>query len=407
MTRLPAQSWITGPAARRVLEALEAVRPGGARFVGGCVRDALLGATPADIDIATQLTPTEVAAAMRAAHIAVHETGLEHGTLTVVADGQPFEVTTLRRDVETDGRRATVAFTEDWAEDAQRRDFRINALYAAPDGEVFDPTGGGLQDLADRRVIFVGDPETRIREDYLRILRFFRFSARFGAGALDPDGLAACARLKSGLDTLSAERVWMETHRLMTTEHLAISLEAMEATGILKQLFPEAGLDTVMAVLALDREEGLPPDALIRFLALFWPDPEAVGRVTRSLKMSNAESLRLRQAASDTTPLAPAMSPEDQRRALYAMGETVWRDRIHIAWALDPTHAASWREMLALPDHWPRPQLPVTGDDLLAAGIPTGPDLGRTLKSLEAAWIASDFTLRREDLLTRVKSGSS
>lgn len=399
MTRLPPLSWMSGPAARRVLGALEAVRPGCARFVGGCVRDALLGVVPADIDIATQLTPDVVAAAMQAAGIAVHETGLDHGTLTVVADHQPFEVTTLRRDVETDGRRATVAFTEDWAEDAGRRDFRINALYAAPDGEVFDPTGGGLDDLATGRVIFVGAPETRIREDYLRILRFFRFSARFGGGALDPDGLAACAGLRSGLSTLSAERVWMETHRLMVAEHLGPALEAMSNTGILRQLFPDARLDLVLRIIDLDREEELQPDALLRFMALFWPDPEAVERVIHAMKMSNAEAARLRRTVSDRTLIGAGAPPTAQRRALYMAGEQVWRDRVRIAWALDRSALQGFRDALSLPDRWPRPALPVTGDDLLAAGIPAGPTLGRTLRSLESAWIASDFSLSRSDLL--------
>ncbi len=179
--RLPVQPWMTSGSVRRVMQALEGERKGSARFVGGCVRNALLGAPVADVDIATQLTPDVVERVMRAAGIAVHPTGIEHGTLTVVADNQPFEVTTLRRDVETDGRRAVVAFTEDWAEDAQRRDFRLNALYAEPDGTLHDPTGGGLADASARRFVFVGDAETRIREDYLRILRFFRFNAWYGA----------------------------------------------------------------------------------------------------------------------------------------------------------------------------------------------------------------------------------
>jgi poly(A) polymerase len=402
MARLSPQAWMTGPAAKRVMDALDAVRPGCARFVGGCVRDALLGVVPADIDIASQLTPDAVAAAMKRAGVAVHETGVEHGTLTVVADHQPFEITTLRRDVETDGRRATVAFTEDWAEDAGRRDFRINALYAAPDGEVFDPTGGGLDDLAAGRVVFVGDPETRIREDYLRILRFFRFSARFGGGVLDPDGLAACARLHAGLATLSAERVWMETSRLMTTEHLVAALEAMQRTGALGQLFPDARIETVVRLVDLEREEGLALDGLLRFATLFWPDGEALGRVIRALKVSNAEALRLRQALAAAPVVIATATPDDQRRALYAAGEQVWRDKVRLAWALDRGNGGAWRAMLALPDAWPRPVFPVTGDDLLSAGIAAGPELGRTLKQLEAEWLGSDFTLGRDDLLAGI-----
>ncbi|HVY90362.1 MAG TPA: CCA tRNA nucleotidyltransferase, partial [Hyphomonadaceae bacterium] len=237
--------------ARRVMDALEKARPNSARFVGGCVRNALLGQPVADVDIATQLTPDRVAEAMRAANIAVHETGIEHGTLTVVADHHPFEVTTLRRDVETDGRRAVVAFTEDWAEDAQRRDFRMNALYVSRDGDVFDPTGGGLEDIAQRRIVFVGDPETRLREDYLRILRFFRFYAWYGRGAPDAAGLAACAKLKSGLSGISAERIWMETKKLLAAPDPMPGLQAMEQSGVFAQLFPEAkGLDLVRRVVA-------------------------------------------------------------------------------------------------------------------------------------------------------------
>ena len=227
MTSIASEEWLRDPAVRRVITALEAQRPGGVRFVGGCVRNALLGLPISDIDLATQLPPADVANAARAAGLAVHETGVEHGTLTLVADHRPFEVTTLRRDVETDGRRATVAFTEDWIEDAYRRDFRMNALYADPDGTVFDPTGGGLEDVRNRRVVFVGTPEDRIREDYLRILRFFRFHAWYGDGAPDEAGLRACGRLKEGLSRISAERIWMETRKLLSAPSCLAALEAM------------------------------------------------------------------------------------------------------------------------------------------------------------------------------------
>ena len=186
---------------------------------------------------------------MRAEGIAVHPTGIEHGTLTVVADHRPFEVTTLRRDVETDGRRAVVAFTTDWSEDAQRRDFRMNALYVDREGAVHDPTGGGLDDVAARRIVFVGDPDTRIREDYLRILRFFRFQAWYAREAPDAAGLEACGRLRAGLAGISAERIWMETKKLLAAPQPMPSLRAMEASGVLAQLFPEAkGLDLLAEV---------------------------------------------------------------------------------------------------------------------------------------------------------------
>ena len=286
MPQLAVQPWMI--AARRVMDALEAAQPGCARYVGGCVRNALLGVPVSDIDIATQLVPDEVTQVMRVAGIAVHPTGIEHGTLTVVADHQPFEVTTLRRDVETDGRRAVVAFTRDWEEDAQRRDFRINALYADRDGAIFDPTGGGLDDLAARRIVFVGDPETRLREDYLRILRFFRFYAWYGREAPDADGLAACAKLRAGLDGISVERIWMETKKLCAAVQPIPALEAMQASGVMAQLFPQArGLDLTRKLVALEQAEGWAPDPMLRFLSLFWKEAAAIRAVANRLKLSN------------------------------------------------------------------------------------------------------------------------
>lgn len=397
MHRLAPQPWMTSAAAGRVMDALEAARPGSARFVGGCVRNALLGEPVSDIDIATQLTPDGVEQAMRAAGISVHPTGIEHGTLTVVADHQPFEVTTLRRDVETDGRRATVAFTENWAEDAQRRDFRMNSLYATQDGEVFDPTGGGLDDIAARRIVFVGDPETRIREDYLRILRFFRFHAWYGRGDLDSPGLAACSRLRAGLEGISAERIWMETKKLLAARDPLPAMQAMQASSVLTQLFPQArGLDLLRRLVALEQREGLAPDAMVRFLALFWKDAPAVHAIANQLRMSNEERQRLNWAAKDDTPIRAGMSPQDMRRDLYRTGAVVFRDRILLQWAQD---GGAWAQIHADAGEWKRPVMPVTGDDLLARKISEGPAIGQALHKLEAAWIDSDFTLDKEALL--------
>jgi poly(A) polymerase len=406
MTRLAPQAWMTANSARRVMSALEAERPGCARFVGGCVRNALLDEPVADVDIATQLTPDVVERVMRAAGIAVHPTGIEHGTLTVVADHHPYEVTTLRRDVETDGRRAVVAFTEDWAEDAMRRDFRINALYAAPDGEVFDPTGGGLADAASRRIVFAGDADTRIREDYLRILRFFRFNAWYGRGEPDADGLEACGRLREGLDRISAERIWSEIRKLLGARDPLPALRAMEAQGVLRQVLPEAiGLSLVERLCAVETATGAPPDAMLRFLSLFPKDDDVVAGVARALKMSNAERDRLVYAARDETPIAPGMSEADRRRVLYRIGQQVFRDRAHLLWAdsVDGSDAA-WSELLTFAEKWQRPVMPVAGDDLLAAGVAAGPALGVALRRLEAEWIDSDFTLSRGALLARVST---
>ncbi len=395
MHRLAHQPWMI--AAQRVMDALEAARQGCARFVGGCVRNALLGEPVADIDIATQLTPDRVEQVMRAEGIAVHPTGIEHGTLTVVADHRPFEVTTLRRDVETDGRRAVVAFTTDWSEDAQRRDFRMNALYVDREGAVHDPTGGGLDDVAARRIVFVGDPDTRIREDYLRILRFFRFQAWYAREAPDAAGLEACGRLRAGLAGISAERIWMETKKLFAAPQPMPSLRAMEASGVLAQLFPEAkGLDLLDRLVTTAREDGGAADPMQRMLALFWKDEAAVREVSNRLKLSNEERYRLNRAAGDQSALEGA-TPAQIRAAIYRSGVQVVKDRA--ALALAGSGVAHWRAVLSVADNWSPPTMPLTGADLLATGLATGPMVGKALKTAEEAWISSDFSLGREALL--------
>ena len=237
---LTGQPWLEAAATRAVIAALEAAGgPGCARFVGGCVRNALIGQPVEDVDIATTLRPEETERAIRAAGLKAVPTGLAHGTVTAISGREPFEITTLRRDVSTDGRNATVAFTDDWAEDAGRRDFRLNALYADAGGQVFDPTGEGVADALAGRVVFVGDPATRIREDYLRILRFFRFFAWYGAGEPDPAGLAACAALAPGMSRLSAERVSKELTRLLAAPDPRAAVTAMAATGVLARILPD------------------------------------------------------------------------------------------------------------------------------------------------------------------------
>ena len=396
MTRLANQPWLL--AARKVIDALETVRPGCARFVGGCVRNALLGQPVADVDIATQLTPDLVEKACRNAGMSVHPTGIEHGTLTVVCDGVPYEITTLRRDVETDGRRATVSFTHDWAEDAERRDFRMNALYADNAGEVFDPTGGGLDDIAARRIVFVGDAETRIREDYLRILRFFRFQAWYGNAAPDQAGLAACGKLRAGLAGISVERIWMETKKLLAAPQPLSALEAMEHVGVLDQLFVDAkGLGLLGKLVGLEREQGWTPDPMLRFLALFWKDAAIVRDVTNRLKMSNEERNRLNWPTQDETPLWGAVTDAEVRAAVYRVGVQTVIDRATLEWA--STGVADWAGVIAVARRWVRPTLPVDGEDMLARGIAEGPSIGAAIRKLETAWIESDFTLSKDELL--------
>ncbi|MEZ6028840.1 MAG: CCA tRNA nucleotidyltransferase [Hyphomonadaceae bacterium] len=396
MPRLANQPWMLD--ARKVIDALEAVRPDCARLVGGCVRNALLGEPVADVDIATQLTPDLVEKACRNAGMAVHPTGIEHGTLTVVSDSVPYEVTTLRRDVETDGRRATVSFTLDWAEDAQRRDFRMNALYADRDGEIYDPVGGGLDDVAQRRIVFVGDAETRIRDDYLRILRFFRFQAWYGSAAPDPEGLAACGKLRSGLAGISVERIWMEMKKLLGAPQPLAALEAMDHVGVLDQLFVDAkGLQLLSKLVGLEIEQGFRPDPMLRFLALFWKDAVATREVANRLKMSTAERNRLCWAAEYDAPLWGGITDAEVRAAVYTYGAQTVADRAMLEWASGGV--ADWAGVVAIANSWERPAMPVSGEDLLARGVTEGPDIGASLRKLEEAWIASDFTQGKDELL--------
>ncbi|MES1199793.1 MAG: CCA tRNA nucleotidyltransferase, partial [Pseudomonadota bacterium] len=343
---------------RAVVDALENARAGGSRFVGGCVRNTLMGREVDDIDIATQLTPNEVINAAKLAGLVAAPTGIEHGTITVVANHVPYEVTTLRRDVTTDGRRATVAFTEDWNEDAQRRDFRLNALYASPDGAVHDPTGGGLDDARVGRIIFIGDADTRIREDYLRILRFFRFNAWYGKGTLDPRGLAACEKLVGGLDALSAERVWKEAKKLLSARDPRAAWASMEAIGVRAHALPEMTQHArLVALMGLEADLLLDVDPLTR-IAAGLPDVDAARALARRLKVSNEERDRLTQ----------------------------------------------WRALIAMATSWARPKLPLTGEEVMAAGVAPGPKVGEVMREVETWWIDSDFTDDKLSIVERLKA---
>jgi len=398
--------WLKAPETRAVLAALEAARAGASRFVGGCVRNTLLGAPVDDIDIATQLTPEAVMDAARAAGLGAHPTGIEHGTITVVANHVPFEVTTLRRDVSTDGRRATVAFTEDWAEDAARRDFRMNALYAAPDGAVVDPTGGGLDDVRARRVIFIGEAQTRLREDYLRILRFFRFNAWYAKGEPDAGGLAACASLSAGLDTLSAERVWKETKKLFAAPDPRRALAAMRAAGVFARVLPEAGAALALErMIALDVELLLGADPMVR-LAAALPDQDAARALGARLKLSNDERARLVAALGDGPRIVSFMTAREVRRAVYSIGAQAFADRARIAWAGEANAKAvpQWQALLHMAKTWPAPRLPLSGEDIIAAGVPPGPKVGAVMREVEAWWIDADFPDDKLAAVERLKA---
>ncbi|MBU1346689.1 MAG: CCA tRNA nucleotidyltransferase [Alphaproteobacteria bacterium] len=381
--RLEEQAWLTSSATRAVLDALE--QAGGAgcvRFVGGCVRNALVGRPIDDIDLATRLKPEDVMAALQAAKIKVAPTGLAHGTVTAVSQKRPYEITTLRRDVQTDGRRAVVAFTDDWAEDAARRDFRLNALYADRSGAIFDPTGQGVADARAGRVVFVGDPNRRIEEDYLRILRFFRFFAWYGRSDPDADGLAACAAHAEGLSRLSAERVSKELLKLLAAPDPRPAVRAMRDAGVLDRLIPaEAPLEAFEAIASLS------DDPVLRLSALLPDDPAAVAEIARALRLPRAMETRLAAAAEG--PVDPAAGERALRALIYRSGARAARDRVLRGSAL--RRGADADAALSLIDTWPCPRLPVGGREVTKLGISPGPEHGRILKAFEAEWIADDF----------------
>ncbi|WP_409449652.1 CCA tRNA nucleotidyltransferase [Brevundimonas sp.] len=354
-----------------------------ARFVGGCVRNALIGAPIDDIDIATTLTPDAVVAALKAAGLRSVPTGIEHGTVTAISEHQPFEITALRRDVSTDGRRATVAFTTDWAEDAGRRDFRLNALYADANGVILDPTGQGYDDAMAGRIVFVGEPEGRIREDYLRILRFYRFYAWYGRGAPDAAAVAACAALAEGVEQLSAERVSKELLKLLGAPDPRPAVRLMDQASVLERVLRQP-----VELALFEAMTELSGDAVLRLSALLPNDPARVAEIARALRLSNAQRDRLVEAVSGE---ATTRLTDPQARALiYRDGRQAFEDRVMRAWASggDPDGT---RRLLALARGWARPSLPVGGRDLARLGLKPGPETGRVLKAFEAGWIADDF----------------
>lgn len=380
---LEGQAWLTDPGTVAVFDALEAAGgPDCARFVGGCIRNALVGRPVDDIDIATRLRPEQSMAALQATGIKVVPTGLAHGTVTAVSRHKPYEITTLRRDVETDGRRARVAFTDDWAEDAGRRDFRLNALYADRAGVIFDPAGQGVEDALAGRVVFVGDAATRIEEDYLRILRFFRFFAWYGRSAPDAEGLAACAAHAGGLSRLSAERVSKELMKLLAAPDPRPAMRAMAEAGVLERVIPVA-VDPAAFETLVDLDH----DPVLRLSALLPDDPETVASAARGLRLPRVTELRLAAAAAG--PLDPATDARRLRALIYGAGRQAVRDRLIRGLALEPGARAD--AAFALIDSWPVPRLPVGGRDLARLGVAPGPDTGRLLKAFEAGWMADDF----------------
>lgn len=390
--RINDAGWLTRPETQAVFAAL-AARGFVARAVGGAVRNALLGRPVTDVDIATTARPDQVIAAVEAAGLKAVATGIAHGTVTVVSANRPYEVTTLRKDIETFGRHATVEFTDDWAADARRRDFTINALYCSADGEVFDPLNG-YPDLAARRVRFVGDAAERIREDYLRILRFFRLSAEYGEGPPDADGLAACVRERAGLALLSAERVRQEMLRLLAAPRAPELTAAMLDWGLISQVLGMAPRPALLARLAsLETELGSTPDAILRLAALVVEVAEDADRLRDRLRLSNDQHERLLRAGGRLPDIGTSAPEHAARVCLYAAGEAAYRERLLLAWARsgDPPSHAAWRSRLTLPERWKPARFPIGGADVLALGVPAGPRVGELLRALEEWWIAGDF----------------
>jgi poly(A) polymerase len=383
--------WLKSGPTARVLELLNGDGEE-ARVVGGAVRNALLRLLVGEIDVATTAVPEEVMRRVDAAGWKAVPTGVEHGTVTVVIDGHPFEVTTLRQDIETFGRRARVMFGRDWRADAERRDFTINALSAAADGTVFDYVGG-LEDIAARRVRFIGDPQQRIAEDYLRILRFFRFHAHFADGPPDAKGLLACIKARADLDTLSRERVRMELLKLFVAPRAAATLAIMAESGLLGPVLGGVPYIADFAKMAdVEAALGADADPVRRLGALNVMVSEDAERLAQRLRLSNAEAERL-MALEPWWRVSPSAGEQAARTLLYRLGPQSFTDRVLIAWSRARADVADskWRALASLPQRWAAPAFPLKAADFTRRGLAAGPALGVAMRAAKEAWIAADF----------------
>ena len=403
------EAWFKDPALGRIFTLLnedgEEVR-----VVGGAVRNALMGLPVSDTDLATTWAPEQVVVRAETAGIRAVPTGIDHGTVTLVIDGHGYEVTTLRHDAETDGRRAKVVFGNDWQMDAERRDFTINALYADQTGAIIDLVGG-LDDIASRTVRFIGNPDDRITEDHLRILRYFRFFAHYGEGRPDAAALKACARARDSLAKLSSERVWKELKTLLKARDPGRALLWMRQAGVLTAVLPESekwGIDSIGGLVATETALDWEPDPMLRLMAIVPPDTERMRELSSRLKMSRAEADRLARW-TEAPVVAPTLAITALDRLLYRHGATSLSDRIRLSLvsarartetdAAALTDAAGHSRHLARATSWERPVFPVAGADLIAKGIQPGPDMGKQLAALKERWIDSNFTLDKQALL--------
>jgi poly(A) polymerase len=403
--QLPIQPWMTAPAAVRVLEALGASGGVDVRFVGGAVRNAVMGISVGEIDLATPEVPPRVIARLENAGIKMVPTGLEHGTVMAVVDGGTFEITTLRRDTACDGRHAAVEFTTDWHEDARRRDFTFNALSLRPDGALFDDHGG-IEDAKAGRVRFVGAAADRIQEDYLRILRLFRFYAWFGRAPLDETTLDACRIHAPGIARLSAERIQQELSKLLSAPLPAEAVRMMARTGVLQHVITDANVDALARLTLLESHLGAQNEipAWLRRLALLLP-PGAEEATADRLKLSNADREHLKALAGPKPLVNDHTDPLHLRRALFHFGASVVENRVLLAWArLDEVaSAAPWRALLAAAQSWTPKSLPIGGEDVLALGVKPGPAVGRLLAAAEEWWIGAAFEPTHAQILEHLR----
>ena len=402
---LAGADWLDRASTRTVMGLLNQ-RGHEARAVGGAARNSLMGVTVSDVDVATTATPEEVMAMAAAAGVRAVDTGAEHGTVTLVHEGEAIEATTLREDVETYGRHARVTFTRDWASDARRRDFTMNALYAGVDGTVFDPLGG-YDDLLARHVRFIGDPRERIREDYLRILRFFRFEAQYRDTADPPEEMDAAA-LKAieqegaGLEQLSGERIHTELVRLLAAPSALRSLRVMADRGVLVRLIGGAPRLTDYAhAQAIQQTFGFAADPMARLAVLAVRVEEEAQRLARVLRLSNAERDELKALPRASRAFDMEMESRAARAVLYRLGARVYRAGVLLAWSQTRAQADDrrWGALFTLPDEWTPPEFPLGGADLLALGLQPGPEVGAVLRALEQRWIDGDFAADRDTLM--------
>ena len=385
---------------RRLIEVFEGA---GAeiRFVGGCVRDSLLGIEVRDIDIATDALPDRIMGILRDAGIKSIPTGIEHGTVTAVVEGRGFEITTYRRDIKTDGRHAVVEFGTDWREDAERRDFTINAMSITPDGDLHDPFDGE-DDLAAGRVRFVGDAQRRVREDILRILRWFRFHAHYGKPPPDVDALGACRGFAFRIPDLSGERIRHELLRLLAADDPMSSIELMIETDVIDAVLGRGRqIQRLASLCAIERETEMLPDPLLRLAALIGSPGMAVPLAER-LRLSNADRKRLLAALGTESSFGLEVSEADRAHIFYRLGIRITEDRILLAWAANPS-ATAWREWLEAVRSFDVPAFPLSGQDVMAEGVSAGPAVGEALRKIEDWWINTGFSPDRAQCLAHLK----